>query len=110
MARGTLEQAKEAYELARRIIGEGFPAPAHLFLSGCAAPSIPPKSRRRHLLPRDAILGMINELDGTPREVLLEESRVDLFEPLSRADLQALNTRRPEHLSFNTEETGIDIR
>ena len=110
MARDALEQAKEAitakpyalfghslgaklaYEVARGIIREGFPAPAHMFLSGCAAPSVPPKSRHRHLLPRDAFLEMINELGGTPREVLLEEGLMDLFEPILRADFQANDT------------------
>jgi surfactin synthase thioesterase subunit len=110
MARDALEQAREAitarpyalfghslgaklaYVLTRRIIREGFPAPAHLFLSGCAAPSVPPKSRHRHLLPREAFLEMINELGGTPREVLREEGLMDLFEPILRADFQANDT------------------
>jgi surfactin synthase thioesterase subunit len=84
--------AKLAYVLARRIAHEGLPAPAHLFVSGGAGPSVPPKNLGRHLLPREAFFEMIKELQGTPREVLEEEALMDLFEPMLRADFQANDT------------------
>lgn len=84
--------ARLAFLLARRIADEGLPPPAHLFLSGCAAPSVPPKSRNRHLLSRQAFFEMLDELGGTPREVLREKDLMDLFEPILRADFQANDT------------------
>lgn len=84
--------AKLAFELARRIVRERLPEPAHLFVSGSAAPSVPPKDRCLHLLPCTPFRRMIAELGGTPPEVLREEGLMDLFEPVLRADFQACNT------------------
>lgn len=75
--------------LAAERLADSWLAPRHLFLSGHAAIT-QRKSTRRHLLPRDAFLALVAELQGTPDEVLACPELVELLEPVLRADFAAL--------------------
>ncbi len=86
--------ARLAYVLARTIDGAGLPMPGHLFVSGCAGPSVPIKNPGRHLLPREPFFKLISDLGGTPPEVFKEEGLMELFEPVLRADIRANDTYR----------------
>ena len=48
----------------------------------------------RHRLPRDEFFGMLRELGGCPQQVLDEPALLDYFEPILRADFQAIDTWR----------------
>lgn len=78
----------------QRILEAGLPAPLMLFLSGKQAPSCA-EERTRHLLSREAFVAMLRELGGCPPEILAEAELIDYFEPILRADFQAVETWRP---------------
>ncbi|MBU0484515.1 MAG: alpha/beta fold hydrolase [Proteobacteria bacterium] len=80
------------YLLVKRIIREQCPLPFHLFVSGREAPSSPKKAENRHLLPRADFFDAVRQFEGTTNEVLENRELMDLFEPVLRADFQALDT------------------
>lgn len=88
--------ASIACEVARRIVRSGAPRPLHLFVSGRQAPSIAEKHRRWDL-PRDRFLTALHELGGCPREFTETPELVDYFEPILRADFQAVETAPARH-------------
>lgn len=79
------------YLLVKRIIRERCPPPRRLFVSGREAPSLPRKEKGRHLLPRAQFIEVLKRFEGTVPEVLANQEMMDLFEPVLRADLQALD-------------------
>lgn len=81
-----------AYLLVKRIIREQYPQPRHLFVSGRKGPCLPPKEKDRYLLPRAEFLEILKKFEGTTREVLENRELMALFEPVLRADFQALDT------------------
>lgn len=83
-----------SYLLTQRIERAGLVMPETLFLSGAAAP-MAVNGQARHLLPRDAFFDMLRELGGCPPEVLNEPDLLDYFEPILRADFQAIDTWQP---------------
>lgn len=82
-----------AYLCLLRIRHAGLPLPEVLFLSGKAAPSVS-QDRGRHLLPRPEFFEMLYALGGCPPEILQHEDLIDYFEPILRADFQAIETWR----------------
>lgn len=83
------------YLLTKRLIGAPGKKPVHLFFTGSRAPSAQ-KEQMRHLLPRDEFLKELKELGGSPDEVLDDPAMMNLFEPILRADFQAIETYRYE--------------
>jgi surfactin synthase thioesterase subunit len=79
-----------AYLLVKRILRDGYPPPRHLFVSGRPSPSVPGKEKDWHLLPRSDFLEILKRFGGTPREVIGNQELMGLFEPVLRADFQAL--------------------
>jgi surfactin synthase thioesterase subunit len=79
-----------AAEVARRQAASGHP-PRHLFAAGRQAPSLPYPYRRSQL-PREEFLALLRRLGGCPDEVLESRELVDLFEPILRADFEAVET------------------
>ena len=74
------------FELARQIRRQFGLLPAHLFVSGNAAPQ---KHRVRppmHALPEAEFLEEVRRLNGTPREVLETPELLELIIPILRAD------------------------
>lgn len=86
-----------AYLCLRRIRRAGLPLPEVLFLSGKAAPTVI-QDKGRHRLPRPEFLEMLHALGGCPPEILQHQDLIDYFEPILRADFQAIETwrHRPE--------------
>jgi surfactin synthase thioesterase subunit len=82
-----------AFLLAQRMGSASRAMPEALFLSGAALPSVS-NGQARHLLPRSAFFGMLREMGGCPPEVLNEPALLDYFEPILRADFQAVDTWR----------------
>ena len=79
-----------SYLLIKRIIKEGLPQPLHLFVSGRGGPSVIYAEQARHLLPRDKFRSQLREMGGSPDEVLNDEDLMSFFEPILRADFEAL--------------------
>jgi surfactin synthase thioesterase subunit len=90
------------YLLTKKIIKENLNQPLHLFFTGCVGPSVRNKETKRHLLPKDQFLQKIKELGGSPDEILNEPELMGFFEPILRADFQAVETYEYEEpIAFN---------
>jgi medium-chain acyl-[acyl-carrier-protein] hydrolase len=81
-----------SFELARALRAHGLAAPEHLIVSGRRAPQLPDRRPPAHGQPAEIVLNRLEELDGTPREVLQEPELVELFLPRLRADLAVCET------------------
>ncbi|WP_230943242.1 thioesterase II family protein [Burkholderia stagnalis] len=85
-----------ALELAKRLVDAGRP-PLALVASGCAAPHLPSRRRRRlHDLPRDELVQELDLLQGLPAGMLDAQAFIDMFLPTIRADLESRETWRTE--------------
>jgi len=80
------------YLLVKRILNAGKPAPKHLFVSGREAPSVVNDVPPIHQLPKQAFINQLNELGGLPPSIEGNVELMDFFEPILRADIQALET------------------
>ncbi|OAD23667.1 Microcystin synthetase associated thioesterase, partial [Candidatus Thiomargarita nelsonii] len=80
------------YLLTKRILNAGKPAPLHLFVSGRKAPSVVDDDPPKHQLPKQKFINHINVLGGLPPEILEHTELMDFFEPILRADFQAIET------------------
>jgi medium-chain acyl-[acyl-carrier-protein] hydrolase len=74
------------FALTRRLLAEGHPPPAALFVSGRAAPQLANVRRQLYDLPTDELIPELRAIGGTPEEVLGELSLLELFLPTLRAD------------------------
>ncbi|HYC29114.1 MAG TPA: alpha/beta fold hydrolase [Chitinophagaceae bacterium] len=81
-----------AYLLARRIIDAGLDQPLHLFVTGCVAPSLKYRDLVDHTLPKEEFLQKIKDLGGSPDSVLSNPALMEFFEPILRADFEAVAT------------------
>ena len=84
--------AMVAYLAARKVEKEKMPEPVHLFLTGRQAPSVESKEKDAYLLPKQEFIRRLGEYGGIPKEVLAEKELLDFFEPIIRADFQAIGT------------------
>ncbi|MGD0282896.1 MAG: alpha/beta fold hydrolase [Dissulfurispiraceae bacterium] len=80
------------YLLVKRLVAEGKPPPLQLFVSGREGPSVPARERGRHVLPQKEFFDVLKEYEGTSAEVLQNRELMELFEPVLRADFQAIDT------------------
>lgn len=80
------------YLLAHKIELENGPAPIHLFLSGTDAPSTPVETPYRYLLSKKAFQEKLLSYGGISNEILNNAEAFDFFEPIIRADFQAVET------------------
>jgi medium-chain acyl-[acyl-carrier-protein] hydrolase len=81
-----------AFELARRLDRDGGPQPVRLFVSGCAAPSVPRGGRPIHGLPDSAFRAELRRLNGTPAAVLDNAELMEILLPTLRADFALCET------------------
>lgn len=77
-----------AYELAQRLRQAGGPEPKHLLVSAHRAPQIALPHEPTWTLPDDKFKERLQELKGTPDEVLENEDLQRLMFPLVRADFR----------------------
>ena len=78
--------------LAKRILNENLPQPLHLFFSGRGGPSVQDKDKDIHALPKKEFIKKLQEYEGSPQEILNDESIMEFFEPVLRADFKAIST------------------
>ncbi|GHE74524.1 oleoyl-ACP hydrolase [Streptomyces vinaceus] len=86
--------AAVAYEVALRLEQAHGTGLAHLFVSGCSAPSRPRPSKELHLLDDDGLLEALGALGGMDREVLADHDLRSLVLPALRADVRIAETYR----------------
>ncbi len=84
-----------SYLLIKKFQKEKKELPVHLFVSGRGGPSQPPENIR-HNLPTDEFWTAVEELGGCPEEVLSSKELKEFFEPILRADFEALETYQYE--------------
>ncbi|MDM8559406.1 thioesterase domain-containing protein [Candidatus Parabeggiatoa sp. HSG14] len=80
------------YVLTHRLINADLPLPMHLFFSGRRAPSVVDYKPQKHGLPKKDFLDYLQKLGGLPGEILENAELMDFFEPILRADFQAIET------------------
>jgi medium-chain acyl-[acyl-carrier-protein] hydrolase len=86
--------AAVAFELCRRLRAMNKPLPQHLLVSACRAPHIPLQRAPIHGLTKTEFWRAIDQLNGTPKELLDNAELRDMLEPTLRADLKLIETRQ----------------
>lgn len=81
-----------AYELTCRLQEQNRPLPAHLIVSGKAAPHRPRSASPIHQLPDDEFIAELRTYAGTPEEVLRDRELMRLLLPTLRADFALAET------------------
>lgn len=79
---------KVAYELACKLRALELPPPKYLIASGSGAPHLPYRSSTIHDLPHDEFIGELEQLNGTPQEILSNSELLEILIPLLRADFK----------------------
>lgn len=83
-----------SFELTRLLPQQGYPNPAHLFVSGYRAPHLKSNSTLIHNLPEPEFTEAIRRLGGTPEAVLANAELRELVFPALKADFAAIETYR----------------
>ncbi len=73
-------------EFVRRLRKHGDPLPRHVFVSGRAAPQVPPRDDPVHQLPDDEFIKAVARFQATRPEVLANPELLELVLPALRAD------------------------
>lgn len=81
-----------AYLLTIKIMENNHKLPFHLFLTGSRSPTERDSDIVRHKLPKNRFIEELNLLGGSPNEVLEDGEMLNFFEPILRADFQAIET------------------
>lgn len=82
------------YLLALKIKKLGYQPPLALLLSGHGAPGIRKERTERFKLSHYDFINEIRKLGGSPEEILNDEKLMLFFEPILRADFEAIETYR----------------
>lgn len=85
-----------AHELDRLLAEEGPARPAWLGVSAWSPVPGPEREEPRHLLPADRLREVLARMGGTPAGALSDPEQWRLVEPLVRADLELVDTWRPD--------------
>jgi surfactin synthase thioesterase subunit len=80
------------YLLSVKIRQQGDPAPVHLFVTGTSGPSWDEPEPMYYQLEKKEFIKALRELGGIPLELLENSELFDFFEPVLRADLEAIDT------------------
>ena len=80
------------FEVARFFRRQRRALPRHMFVSGRAAPQLNREHRPLYNLPKEELLLELQQLEGTPPEVLAHPELMDLMLPLLRADFSICDT------------------
>ncbi|MDJ0658838.1 MAG: alpha/beta fold hydrolase [Crocosphaera sp.] len=81
-----------SFEVAHQLLKNYGIQPCHLFASGHPAPQLPDLDPPIHQLPESDFIREINQLNGTPQEVLQDQELMKLLIPILRADFSILET------------------
>lgn len=80
-----------AFELSARLAQRGL-LPLHLFVSGTRPPHFSRNEPELHRLPPESFLEELRHLNGTPLEILEDESMMSGLLPVLRADFELVET------------------
>jgi medium-chain acyl-[acyl-carrier-protein] hydrolase len=83
-----------AFELTRELSRVYAREPELLVVSGCRAPQVPDDFPVIYNLPQSEFIKALNQLDGTPKEILEHAELMDLVLPLLRTDFQLVQTHK----------------
>ncbi|HEX9734271.1 MAG TPA: alpha/beta fold hydrolase [Thermoanaerobaculia bacterium] len=83
------------YETALKLRDEAGKSPLCLLVSARRAPRVPPDDEPTYDLPDAEFRAKLQELEGTPEEVLVHPELMQLVEPLLRADFELNDTYEP---------------
>jgi surfactin synthase thioesterase subunit len=83
-----------AYLVTNKIAQHQLPLPRYVFVSGSEGPSIvrQKKLKLRSTLPPNEFIKELKSLGGVPEAVLQDESFLNFFEPVIRADVKAIES------------------
>ena len=81
-----------SFEVARFFRRQGRALPRHMFVSGRSAPQLNSDHPPLYNLPKEELLAELQQLEGTPREVLEHPELMDLMLPTLRADFSVCDT------------------
>jgi len=81
-----------AFELTRLLQREYGLKPLHLFVAGRTAPQVVIDKPHTYHLPETEFLESLNDLNGTPKELLANTELMQLMIPLLRADFEVCQT------------------
>lgn len=96
-----------AFELARRLVGDGSTGPVHLFVSGRRAPHVADADEGRHRLTDAELVEEVRGLNGSPAGVLQDPELMELLLPVLRADFAICE--RYEYRSGAPLRCGISV-
>ncbi|HEU5270023.1 MAG TPA: thioesterase domain-containing protein [Jatrophihabitans sp.] len=106
-----------AFEVARELRAGGAPMPVHLFVSGRRAPQLPMERVELAALTPPELAALLDEMGGTPREVLADHDMLKALQPLLAADFAVNQDYRfvpgapldvPLTAFAGVEDTGAD--
>jgi medium-chain acyl-[acyl-carrier-protein] hydrolase len=80
------------FELARHLRDRHAVQPAHLFVSGCAAPHVPRTAPPTYDLPDPMFLDELRRYNGMPEDVLAHRELMQLLLPTLRADFELVES------------------
>ena len=83
-----------SFELTQLLRQQQRPLPLHLYASGIRAPHIPPTREPMHTLPTPAFIERLRRINGTPEEILNNDTLMQLLLPCLRADFSISETYR----------------
>ena len=86
-----------AYLVTLRIAASDLPAPRQLFVSGCGGPSSATQRVGRYRLPGEQFWKTLRDLGGSPDEILYDRDLQLFFEPILRADFEAIENYQYRH-------------
>lgn len=98
-----------AYSVAKKAVKEKIPLPVHLFLSGRSSAVYNYNNEApKHLLPKKEFLDELYKLGGIPKEIIDDEELMNFFEPILRADIEAVEKYKDsENTPFNIPLTVL---
>ncbi|CAH9060153.1 Linear gramicidin dehydrogenase LgrE [Pseudoalteromonas holothuriae] len=80
--------SRVGFEVARKAISLGLPAPIHFFASGSGGPDQGCFKKPIHALPQAEFFDEIKSMAGTPKQILENKELMIMLEPLLRADFK----------------------
>ena len=86
-----------AFLLSRKLLSLNLSIPSHLFLSGCKSPNAMGVGDKRYLLPREEFINEVVRIDGDKGNIFRDERILEVFEPILRADIEAIDTYNHHH-------------
>ncbi|MFK3873963.1 thioesterase II family protein [Pseudoalteromonas rhizosphaerae] len=95
--------SRMAFEVTVKLYNSNQPTPHYFIASASRPPSEPVSDSFSYDLPEEEFIGRLDELNGTPKEILENKEFLDILIPMLRADFKMAETHVHQH------ETKLDI-